>query len=45
MEVNSKLKIRRKAHLGEHHMVRRVNLNGEAGVWCRKCSEYARWKP
>ena len=23
-------------------MVRRVDLNGEALVWCRKCSRYAR---
>ena len=31
-----------KAHLGGHDMVRRVGPNGEALVWCRKCSGHAR---
>ena len=31
-----------KAHSGGHDMLRRVDPNGEALVWCRKCSGYAR---
>ena len=30
------------SHLGGHDMVRRVDRNGEALIWCRKCSGYAR---
>ena len=30
------------AHLGGYDMVRRVGPTGEALVWCRKCSGYAR---
>ena len=29
-------------HVGGHDMVRRVDRNGEALVWCRKCSGHAR---
>ena len=32
----------RNLQLGGHDMVRRVDPNGEALVWCRKCPEYAR---
>ena len=31
----------RQAHLGGPDMVRRVDPNGEALVWCRNCSGYA----
>ena len=37
-----KLKRLGKAHLGGHDMVRRVDPNGEALLWCRKCSGYAK---
>ena len=30
------------SHLGGHDMVRRVDRNGEALLWCSKCSVYAR---
>ena len=37
-DFNHKLKGSWKAHLGEYDMVlRRVDPNGEAFVWCRKC--------
>ena len=32
----------RQVHLGGSDMVRRVDPNGEALVWCRNCSSYAR---
>ena len=41
-DSNHKLKRWRKAHLGGHDTVRRVDPNGEALVLCRKCSGYAR---
>ena len=41
-DFNPKLKRWREAHLGEHDTVRRVDPNGEALVWCRKCSGCAR---
>ena len=28
--------------MGAHSMVRRVDRNGEASIWCRTCSGYAR---
>ena len=41
MGVHSKLKIWEKAHMRGHDMVRGVDPNGEALVWCLNCSEYA----
>ena len=38
----SKLKRCRKVHWREHDMVRKGDPHGEASVWCRKCSGYAR---
>ena len=31
-----------KLHVGGHDMVRRVDGHGEALIWCRQCSGYAR---
>ena len=44
LQEDSKHKLGRwcKSHLGLHDMVRRVARNGEALIWCRKCSGYAR---
>ena len=41
-DLNHKLKMCGKAHVEEHGMVRRVDPHGEALLWCRKCSGYAR---
>ena len=41
-DAKHKLRGWRKSNLGGHDMVRRVDRHGEALIWCRKCSGYAR---
>ena len=41
-DFDHKVKRWGETHLGGHGMVRRVDTNGKAWVWCRKCSGRAR---
>ena len=44
LREDSKHKLGRcgKSHVGGHDMMRRVDRNGEAFIWCRRCSGHAR---